>query len=177
MKITSSDSKVKLERSGKGLINSLGFNTKARLQKYKKARYAIGNVSKKEISKIIQEFDKIYKLPYEKKSPKYEPTDSYFHILIQLAKCMIRSDNLNWHDHGGYAKTTALSLNFNFMDEDESKHIIVHRSLLENFSTDINESKLNIVSETLSRNNYADVSEYTITEVKDKEYKEPSVIK
>ena len=33
MKIKSSESKGKLERSGKGLITSLGFNTKARLQK------------------------------------------------------------------------------------------------------------------------------------------------
>ena len=35
MKITSSESKVKLERSGKGSITSLGIKTKARSQKYK----------------------------------------------------------------------------------------------------------------------------------------------
>ena len=63
MKITSSESKVKLERSGKGLITSLGFKTKARSQKYKKARYAIINVSKKDPSKITKEFEKIEKLP------------------------------------------------------------------------------------------------------------------
>ena len=39
---------------------------------------AIVNVSKKDISKIIREFDKFKKLPYEKKGPKHEPTDSYF---------------------------------------------------------------------------------------------------
>ena len=33
IKITSSESKGRLERSGKGLITSLGFKTKARLQK------------------------------------------------------------------------------------------------------------------------------------------------
>ena len=82
MKITSSESKVKLERSGKG-------------------------------------FEKFEKLPYEKKRPKYEPTDSYFHLSRQLAKCMMRSDNLNWHDHGGYTEITAPSLNFNATDEDE----------------------------------------------------------
>ena len=76
MKITSSESKGKLERSGKGLITSLGFNTKARLQKYKKARYAIGIVSEKDISKIIKDFEKIEKLPYEKKRPKHESTES-----------------------------------------------------------------------------------------------------
>ena len=76
MKITSSESKGKLEISGKRLITSLGFNTKAWSQKYKKARYAIGNVSKKDLSKIIKEFEKIEKLPYDKKRPKYDPTDS-----------------------------------------------------------------------------------------------------
>ena len=79
MKITSSESKVKLERSGKGLITSMGFKAKARPQKYKKARYAIGIVSEKDIFKIIREFEKIEKLPYEKKRPKHEPTESYFH--------------------------------------------------------------------------------------------------
>ena len=76
MKTTSSESKVKLERTGKGLITSLGFKTKSRSQKYKKARYAIGNVSEKDIYKNIREFEKIEKLPYEKKRPKPEPIES-----------------------------------------------------------------------------------------------------
>ena len=48
MKTTSSESKRKLERSGKGLITSLGFNPKVRMKKYRKERYAIRNVSKKD---------------------------------------------------------------------------------------------------------------------------------
>ena len=119
MKITSSESKGKLERSGKGLITYLGFKKKARLQKYKKARYAIRNISKKDLSKIIKEFEKIEKLPYEKKRPKHEPTESYFHLARQLAKCMMRSDNLNWHDHDGYTEMTAPSSKANVTDEDE----------------------------------------------------------
>ena len=59
MKIKSSESKGKLERLEKGLITSLDFKTKARSQNYKKARYAIGNVSEKDISKIITEFEKL----------------------------------------------------------------------------------------------------------------------
>ena len=102
MKITSSESKVQLERSGKGLITSLGFKTKVRSQKYKRSRYAIGNVSKKDLFKIIKDFDKIENLPYEKKRPKHETTDSYFHLARQLAEFMMRSDNLNWRYHGGY---------------------------------------------------------------------------
>ena len=80
-KVTYLESKGKLERSGRGLITSLGFKTKVRLQKYKKARYAIGNVSEKDISKIIRDFEKFEKLSYENKSPKHEPTQSYVHLL------------------------------------------------------------------------------------------------
>ena len=75
IKITSSESKGKLGISGNGLIK-----TKARSHKYKKARYAIRNVSKKDISKIIKKFEKIGKLPFEKKRPKHEPTESYFRL-------------------------------------------------------------------------------------------------
>ena len=101
------------------MINYLGFKTKARSQKYKKSRYAIGNISKKDFSKIIKEFDKFDKLTYEKKSHKHEPTDSYFHIARQIVKCMMRSNNIIWKDHGGYTENTAPSLNVNATDEDE----------------------------------------------------------
>ena len=58
--ITSSESKGKSERPGKGLITSLGFKTKARSLKIKKkkARYAIGKFNEKDISKIIKKFEK-----------------------------------------------------------------------------------------------------------------------
>ena len=121
MKTTSSESKRKLERSGKGLVTSLDFKTKVRSQTYKKVRYTIGNVSEKDPLKIIKEFEKIGRLPYENKRPKHEPTDSYFHIARQLTKCMMRSDKLNWHNHGGYTEMTAPSPNVNVTDEDESK--------------------------------------------------------
>ena len=119
MKITSSESKGKLERSGKGLVTSLGFKTKVKSQKYKKARYAIRNFSEKDLSKIMKEFEKIEKRSYEKKRPKHEPTDSYFHLARQIEKCMMVSDNLNWYNHGGYTEITAPSSNVNVTDEDE----------------------------------------------------------
>ena len=121
MKTTSSESKGKLEISGKGLVTSLGFKNKVRSQKYKKARYANGNVIKKDLPKIIKEFENIGKLPYEKKRTKHEPTHSYFHLARQLAKCMMRSDELNQHDHGGYTEMTAPSSNVNVTDEYKSK--------------------------------------------------------
>ena len=91
----------------------------SKVVKIKKARYAIRNVSEKEISKIIKEFEKIEKLPYEKKRPKHEPTLSYFHLVRQLAKCMMIYDKLNRHDHGSYMEMTSLSLNVNVTDENE----------------------------------------------------------
>ena len=69
IKITSSQSKDNLVRSGKGLITSLGLKSKVRPHKYKKARYAIVNVSKKGLSKIIREFEKLPYESYENKSP------------------------------------------------------------------------------------------------------------
>ena len=79
---------------------------------------------------------------------------------------MMRSDNLNWHDHVGYTKITVLSLNVNSTDDNESRRIIAHKVLSENFSTDVSESKRNIVNETLLQKNSADVSDYTITKLK-----------
>ena len=76
MKITSLESKNNLGISGKGLITSLGIKAKARPHEYKKARYAIGNVSKKGLSKIIREFEKLPYEIYEKKRPEHEPTES-----------------------------------------------------------------------------------------------------
>ena len=107
MENKSSETREKFERSGKGLVTALYFKTKLRLSKYKKARYAIENVSEKDLSKIIKELEKIGKLPYEKRIPKHEPTPSYFHLVRQLAKCMMRSDELNRHVHGSYAGKTA----------------------------------------------------------------------
>ena len=149
-KITSSESKVKLEISGKWLITSLGFKAKSRPQKYKKARCAIRNVSEKDIYRIIKDFEKIEKLPYEKKSPKHEPTESYFHQARQIEKCMMRSDNLNWYDHGGYTEMTNPYFNVNATDEDESKRIIVHEDLSESCSTNKSKSKFSIVNEKFS---------------------------
>ena len=132
------------------MVTSLGFKPKLRSQKYKRERYAIGNVCEKDISKIIKEFEKIEKLPYEKKRPKHKPADSYFHLERHLAKCMMRSNNLNWYDHGGYKEMTALSLNVNVTNESELKGSIVNEKLSENSSTNENESKHIIVQEGLS---------------------------
>ena len=85
IRITSPESKFKWEISGKGLITSLSLKVKTRPNKYLKSRYAIRNVSEKDFS---------YE-SYEKKRHKNEPTDSYFYISRQLAKCMMRAYAIN----------------------------------------------------------------------------------
>ena len=120
-----------METSGKGLVNALT----------KKSKYVIKNVSEKDLLNVIKEFEKIGKLPYEKRIPKHEPTLSYFHLVRQLAKCMPRSDELNRNVHWSYVKKTAPSLNVNFADEDESKEIIVHETLSKSQYKDVSKSE------------------------------------
>ena len=61
METTSSELKVKMEGSGKCLVTALALKTKARSKIYKKARYAIGNVSMKDLVNKIKEFEKLLK--------------------------------------------------------------------------------------------------------------------
>ena len=53
---------------------------------------------------------------------------------------MMISDEHNRHVHGSYAEETAPSSNVNVTEEDESKEIILHETLLENQSKDLSES-------------------------------------
>ena len=88
---------------------------------------------------------------------------------------MTRSDEHNRNLHGSYAEETDPSSNVNVTDEDESKEIIVHKTLSENQSKDVSESECNIVHKTLSQNNSKDIPDNVITELKDNKNKEPSV--
>ena len=119
METTSSESKVKMEGSGKWLVTALALNTKARSKKYKEARYAIGNVSMKDLSNKIKEFEKNVKVTYLKRTPKHEPTSSYFHLVECLGKCMMRSGEDNHHVHDGYGQDMAPSSDVNDTDEDK----------------------------------------------------------
>ena len=130
----------------------------------------------KDLLDIIKDFEKIVKVPYVKRIPKYEPTSSYYHLVRCIAECMMRSDEHNRHLHGSYAEETAPSSNINVTDEDESKEIFVHKTLSENQSMDVSESECNIVHKTLSQNNSSDIPTNIITELKDDEHKEHSLI-
>ena len=80
------------------------------------------------------------------------------------------SDTLNWHDYGGCTKMTAPSSKVNYTDENESKLIIVHKNLSQNFSTNKDESKQIIVNETLSQNYSVEVEKLCSTEIDKSEY-------
>ena len=91
------------------MISSMGFKAKVSLQNHKKARYAIRNVSKMDLSKIIREFEIFEKLPSEKKKAIHDPTDSYLYLARQIEKCMMGSNTRNRNDYGGYTEMPALS--------------------------------------------------------------------
>ena len=107
METTSSESKKKLGRSGKGLVTTMDLKTKARSKIYKKARHAIGNVSMKDLSEIIIEFEKIVKVPYVKRIPKHEPTSNYYHLVGCIAEYTLRCGEDNQHVHDGYTEETS----------------------------------------------------------------------
>ena len=75
--------------SGKGFITYLGLKN-IRRSKKKRARYSITNVSLKDISKIILEFEDFPYEVYVRKKSKNEPNNSYFYLERHLAKCMTR---------------------------------------------------------------------------------------
>ena len=93
---------------------------------------------------------------------------------------MMISYTLNCPNYGIYTEMTDPSSNVYSADEDESKLIIVHEDLSQNFSTNEGESKRSIINENLGYNystnvnklcsTEKDISEYTITERKDAEY-------
>ena len=92
-----------MEGSGKGLVTALALKTKARSKNTKK-KYAIGNVSMKDLSNKIKESEKIVKVPHLKRTPKHEPTSSYFHLVVCFGECMMRCGEKNHHVYDGCEK-------------------------------------------------------------------------
>ena len=89
------------------MITSFGIKAKSTPKKYKKAMYAIGNVSKKDLSKIIRDFERLLYKSYERKRPKCEPNNSYFYLIRQLVMCMMRADSLKLHFYPVITETTS----------------------------------------------------------------------
>ena len=60
--------------------------------------YAITNVSTKDITKIIKEFENLPYKGYVRKRPKHEPTNKFFYLSKQLDNCMMRAYALNFNN-------------------------------------------------------------------------------
>ena len=84
-----------------------------------------------------------------KRTPKHEPTSSYFHLVVCLVECMMRCGENNHHVNDSYEKEMAPSSDVNDTDEDESNNSIVHKPFhktsLENIYMDVSESECIIV--------------------------------
>ena len=75
----------------------------------------------KDLSNKIKEFEKFVKVPHLKRTPKHEPTLSYFHLVECLGKCMMRSGENNHHVHDGYEKEMDPSSDVKDTDEDKDE--------------------------------------------------------
>ena len=144
MKITSSEPKDYLGRPGKGFITSLGLKTNVRSKQYKKASYDITNISIKDLSKIIKEFEKLPYKGYVTKSPKHEPNNSYLYLARQIYNFMMRSDALKLHVDPIRTEMTGMQqipiLHICDSYESESKEIFADKKSSQVCSTDEGES-------------------------------------
>ena len=75
----------------------------------------------KDLSNKIKEFENVIKVPHLKKTPKHEPTLSYFNLVECLQKCMMRSGEKNHHVHDVYGKEMAPSSDVKDTDKDKDK--------------------------------------------------------
>ena len=96
--------------------------------------YAITNVSMKDLSRITKDFERFTYKGYVRKSPKQEPTESYFYLGIKLPKCMMRADSFNFHvDHVITEMNVPQQIPIAHVcdsDDSKSKGIITEKNLL-----------------------------------------------
>ena len=106
-----------------------------------------------ELSKIIREFEKLPNGSYERKRPKHEPTESYFYLIRQLPKCMMRADALNYHVYPVRTEMTATkqipTSHVCSTEESKLKEFLVDKFLSQIYSTDEDKSK-GIISDECS---------------------------
>ena len=62
------------------------IKARTRPKKHEREKYAIINISKKDLSKNIRKFEKSSYESYKNKRPNHEPTESYFYLTIELSK-------------------------------------------------------------------------------------------
>ena len=102
--------------------------------------YAIVNVSKKDLSNIIREFDKLPYEIYEKKRPKHYPTGNYFYLARHLVEFTMRVNALNFDNYPVRTEMTGTkqipSLHICSTNEIELKEFLVNKTLSQVHYTD-----------------------------------------
>ena len=87
-----------------------------------------------------------------RKRPKHEPTDFYFYLARQLAKCMVRSDAFNSHVYPVITEMTVMQQilisHIFYSYEIESKEILSGGNLSQVCYTDEGKSEIVIVNES-----------------------------
>ena len=82
---------------------------------------------------------------YAKKRLKHDPTDSYFYLARQLAKCMMRKDALNLENYLVIMEMTGTkhipTLQVCSTEKSELKKFLVNESLSHIYNTDKDKSK------------------------------------
>ena len=93
-----------------------------------------------DLSNIIREFEKSPYESYDNKRPKHEPTEGYFYLTRQIAKCMMRADALNSHVYPVRTEITAtkqiLTSHVCSTDEIKLKESPVNKTLSQKCSMD-----------------------------------------
>ena len=94
----------------------------------------------KDISKIIKEFENLPYKVYVHNRTKHEPTDSYFYLARQIAKCIMRAYAFNFHVEPVRTEITATQhipvSHICYSDKIKPKWIIADKNLSQVCSTD-----------------------------------------
>ena len=118
MKILSSEPKLYLGISGKGLITSMGLNIIIRPNKIKKAMFVITEFSLNYIFKIIKEVKDVPYEGYVTKSSKHMATDNYFYLSSYIANFITSNSRGLVRTH---KKSTQNISNSHVCSKDENK--------------------------------------------------------
>ena len=139
------------------MITSLGISTIIRSKKKKNSSYTITNISIKDLSKIIKEFEDLPYEGYVHKRSKDGPNDSYFYLARQLAKCMtrfnmcvgpVRTQTTNTQNMNNYEMNAQKipTLHVCLLDDSESKRINADERSLHVYFTDKRKQKRVIIN-------------------------------
>ena len=125
----------------------------------------------KSISNIIREFDKSTYKSYERRRPKHKTTGSYFYLVRQLTKCMMRDDALNLYVYPVRTEMNVtqqiLISHFYSKDDSESEEFLVDKSLSQVCSTDEDKLKIIIAGEISTEESESECSHKSINKEKD----------